>query len=61
MNEIIATKLYDQLRVLQLYMNEYEKELCGEILKKEDYWNLFWAVENVKNALCENTLSNIAK
>lgn len=32
MNEIIAKKLYEQLRVLGIYLREYNEELSNDIL-----------------------------
>lgn len=37
MNELIAKGLKDQLRVLSIFLDEYQKELDGNILCKEDY------------------------
>lgn len=37
MNEIIAKGLKEQIRVLSIFLDEYKKELDGEILDKVDY------------------------
>lgn len=37
MNEVIAKGLKEQLRVLSIFLNEYQTELDGEILCKDDY------------------------
>lgn len=48
MNEIIANGLKEQLRVLQLYLDEYANELNGEILSHDDYESLYSIVEGLK-------------
>jgi hypothetical protein len=37
MNEVIKFGLADQMRVLKLYLKDYEKELCGGIISSEEY------------------------
>lgn len=49
MNEVIARGLKDQLRVLSIFLNEYETELNGEILCREDYHSLKVRVDNIKD------------
>ena len=48
MNEIIANGLKEQLRVLQLFLNEYADKLNGEILSHDDYETLYSIVEGIK-------------
>lgn len=48
MNELIAKGLKDQLRVLSIFLDEYQKELDGEILCKEDYLSLKQRVDDIK-------------
>lgn len=48
MNEIIAKGLKEQLRVLSIYLDEYKKELDGEILCEEDYLSLKQRVDDIK-------------
>ena len=40
MNEIIAKGLKEQLRVLLIFLDEYKTELDGNILQKDDYFDL---------------------
>ena len=49
MIEIIAKRLKDQLRVLSIFLNEYETELNGKILCREDYLSLKGRVDNIKD------------
>lgn len=49
MIEIIAKGLKDQLRVLSIFLNEYETELNGKILCREDYLSLKVRVDNIKD------------
>lgn len=40
MNEIITKALKEQLRVLNIFLSEYRKELDGEILTSDEYLDL---------------------
>jgi len=40
MNEVIAKGLKEQLRVLLIFLDEYKTELDGNILQKDDYFDL---------------------
>lgn len=49
MNEVIAKGLKEQLRVLSIFLNEYQKELDGGILCKEDYQSLKGQTDSIKD------------
>lgn len=49
MNEVIAKGLKEQLRVLSIFLDEYKKELDGEILCKEDYQSLKGRTDSIKD------------
>lgn len=48
MNEVIAKGLKEQLRVLSIFLDEYKKELDGEILCKDDYVALKGRTDYIK-------------
>lgn len=48
MNEVIAKGLKEQLRVLSIFLNEYQTELDGEILSKDDYQSLKGRTDYIK-------------
>jgi hypothetical protein len=48
MNELIAKGLKEQLRVLSIFLDEYKKELDGEILDKFDYAALKGRTDYIK-------------
>lgn len=48
MNEVIAKGLKEQLRVLSIFLNEYQTELNGEILDKADYAALKGRTDYIK-------------
>lgn len=47
MDKVIRNKLEEQLRVLGIFLNEYENELCGNILSKREYYSLKDVVEEI--------------
>ena len=51
MNEIIAKKLYEQLRVLGIYLNEYDIQLRESILGNKQFEELKTSVKHTSNSI----------
>lgn len=56
MNNIIAKKLEEQLRVLGIFLKEYENQLCGDILSKREYFALKDTLEDIHARLYDMRL-----
>ena len=56
MDKVIRNKLEEQLRVLGIFIKEYEKQLCGYILSKREFYDLESVVNNTRTKLYDMRL-----
>lgn len=53
MNEIIAKKLYEQLRVLGIYLNDYDIQLRESVLGNKQFEELKTSVRHTSNRIID--------